>query len=924
MGRRPRILAAALVGAGAAAVAAAQSAVEYDLRVVSQGLPVEIEAATGLEVAITIANDGTLPWAPADGFALSYHWLDPQGTVVVRDGLRTALPATIAGGEELALVAAVEAPRVVGEHALQWDVVHEGVRWLSEVDPTPVQPSPVTLVAGHDFELVAGGSVRTAVAASELVVQLALRNTGVRSWADDGSFAVSYHWLGRDGAVADWEGRRTPLPRSVAPGETIELTAVVGVPAHPGLYRLQWDMVEEGVCWFSDRSPGLPPARLVLAAPDVLAAPAWWAVFCLVAAAAAVSVLVRGGARLAGLFAAADVLWLAGGLVVKQGAVLAAAGARATGGGLLMMLGGAAAAALAVLVLPGRWRPVVCWLAAAAATALLWADAVYIRFFQDLPGPAALAAAGQVGRVGASIRSLVQPSDLWIALDLLPGLVLVTAAQRLRRGTGARMQRLVAAALALAVAGAAVAALRLAERQPQLLQQVFRRLEVARELGVLNLHAVDLGAAASRAWTARELAPERVVEATGWFRDRAPQRAGVGPWFGAAAGCDLVMVQVESLQGFVIGLEIGGREVTPFLNRWRREALWFSNLSDQTAHGRSSDSELATQVSLLPGPGGAAAFRFAGNDFTGLAELLGGRGYHTLSAVPYDGTFWNRRATHPAYGFERSLFAEDFAAGENVGWGLSDRDFLGQAAALLADLPAPYAAYLLTLSLHHPFDGFPPRLKELDVGEWEGTPFGNFLHTMHFFDASLASFVAALDEGGQAGRTVLAVWGDHDAGFEWRPEIAAAMGVKRDAPGWYLSQEVPLFIRVPGAEGLAGERTTAAGHVDVAPTLLALLGIDPAPHPFVGRNLLGEPGPGPVLGEYGCWRTDELLFLQGDGSLAGGRCIELATMAPVPAARCAEGYATARRTEEVSALVLEHDLQQRIQDALAPAETVRP
>ncbi|MCU0233014.1 MAG: sulfatase-like hydrolase/transferase [Thermoanaerobaculales bacterium] len=924
MGRRPRILAAALVGAGAAAVAAAQSAAEFDLRVVSQELPAEIETATGLEVAVTIANDGTRPWSPAEGFALSYHWLDPRGRVVVRDGRRTALPATIAGGEERAFVAVVEAPRLVGEHALQWDVVHEGVRWLSEVDPTPVQPSPVTLVAGHDFELVAGASVRMVVAASELAVPLALRNTGRRSWADDGSFAVSYHWLGRDGAVADWEGRRTPLPRSVAPGETIELTARVAVPARPGLYRLRWDMVEEGVCWFSDRSPGLPPARLVLAAPDVLSAPAWWAVFCLVAAAAAVSATARGGARLAAVFAAADVLWLAGGLVVKQGAVLAAAGARATGGGLLMTLGGGAAAALVVLVLPGRWRPAVCWLAAAAATVLLWADVVYIRFFQDLPGAAALSAAGQVGRVEASIRSLLRVSDLWIALDLLPGLVLVTAARRLRRETGAGAQRLIAAALVSTVAGAAVAALQLADRQPQILQQVFRRLEVARQLGVLNLHAVDLGAAALRSWTARELAPERVAEVAAWFREVAPQRAGVGPWFGSAAGCDLVMVQVESLQGFVIGLEIGGREVTPFLNRWRREALWFSNLSDQTAHGRSSDSELATQVSLLPGPGGAAAFRFAGNDFTGLAEVLGERGYRTLSAVPYDGGFWNRRVTHPAYGFERSLFVDDFAAGEEVGWGLSDRDFLGQAAARLAELPSPSAVYLLTLSLHHPFAGFPPHLRELDVGGWEGTPFGNFLHTMHFFDASLASFVAALDEGGRAERTVVAVWGDHDAGFEWRPEIAAAMGARRDAAGWYLSQEVPLFIRVPQADGLLGERTAAAGHVDVAPTLLALLGVDPAPYPFVGRNLLGEPGAGPVLGEYGCWRTDELLFLQGDGSLAGGRCLELATMAAAPAARCAAGFGTARRAEEVSALVLEHDLQQRIRDALASAETVRP
>ena len=140
----------------------------------------------------------------------------------------------------------------------------------------------------------------------------------------------------------------------------------------------------------------------------------------------------------------------------------------------------------------------------------------------------------------------------------------------------------------------------------------------------------------------------------------------------------------------------------------------------------------------------------------------------------------------------------------------------------------PFAAYLLTLSLHHPFAGFPSHLEKLDVGIWKGTPVGNFLHTMHFFDASLAAFMADLERGGLADDAVVAIWGDHDAGFEWRPEVASAMGATHDAAGWYLSQEVPLFIRVPNVDTLRGERTVAAGHTDVAPTLLAVLGIDPA------------------------------------------------------------------------------------------------
>jgi hypothetical protein len=37
---------------------------------------------------------------------------------------------------------------------------------------------------------------------------------------------------------------------------------------------------------------------------------------------------------------------------------------------------------------------------------------------------------------------------------------------------------------------------------------------------------------------------------------------------------------------------------------------------------------------------------------------------------------------------------------------------------------------LITLSLHHPFAAFPDRHKILKLGGLEGTPFGNYLHTI--------------------------------------------------------------------------------------------------------------------------------------------------------------------------------------------------
>ncbi len=227
-------------------------------------------------------------------------------------------------------------------------------------------------------------------------------------------------------------------------------------------------------------------------------------------------------------------------------------------------------------------------------------------------------------------------------------------------------------------------------------------------------------------------------------------------------------------------------------------------------------------------------------------------------------------------------------------------------------MPEPWCAYLLTLSLHHPFEGFPDHEKLLAIGEWEGTPFGNYLHTMNYFDRALTDFVAVLDSGGLGERTVLALWGDHDAGFEWRAEIASVMGTTHDTAGWYLSQRVPLVIRVPQTEAPAGSLELPAGHADVAPTLLALLGVDPAPFAFIGRNLLGSPGAGPVVGEYRCWRDETHLYLRRGPQLADGDCIELATMGKIAVEACAAGFEAARREVEMSRLVLEYDLQERL------------
>jgi hypothetical protein len=96
---------------------------------------VEVEPGAEVAVPVTVTNAGAAPWHAAgdDPFRVSYHWLDPRaGSIRVLDGERTPLPHAVGPGERITLDALVIAPSEAGVHVLAWDVVHEGVAWLSE------------------------------------------------------------------------------------------------------------------------------------------------------------------------------------------------------------------------------------------------------------------------------------------------------------------------------------------------------------------------------------------------------------------------------------------------------------------------------------------------------------------------------------------------------------------------------------------------------------------------------------------------------------------------------------------------------------------------------------------------------------------------------------------------------------------------
>lgn len=95
-------------------------------------------------------------------------------------------------------------------------------------------------------------------AGARTTARLTLVNDGSATWRSRGAdgLQLAYHWLDPRGNAIVWDGLRTPFPRPVPPGESVELEAPLVAPRPPGRYVLRFDLVEEHRFWLSEVGVG--------------------------------------------------------------------------------------------------------------------------------------------------------------------------------------------------------------------------------------------------------------------------------------------------------------------------------------------------------------------------------------------------------------------------------------------------------------------------------------------------------------------------------------------------------------------------------------------------------------------------------------------------------------------------------------------
>jgi hypothetical protein len=113
----------------------------------------------------------------------------------------------------------------------------------------------------------------TVPAGEAFVAELDAMNAGGLRWTPPTlvwpRLFLSYHVRDPAGEVMVWDGARTPVGRVVDPGESAAFLPIVEAPDRPGDYVLEFDLVDEGECWFAEcgSATACVPLRVAAASP---------------------------------------------------------------------------------------------------------------------------------------------------------------------------------------------------------------------------------------------------------------------------------------------------------------------------------------------------------------------------------------------------------------------------------------------------------------------------------------------------------------------------------------------------------------------------------------------------------------------------------------------------------------------------------
>lgn len=270
---------------------------------------------------------------------------------------------------------------------------------------------------------------------------------------------------------------------------------------------------------------------------------------------------------------------------------------------------------------------------------------------------------------------------------------------------------------------------------------------------------------------------------------------------------NVVLISVESLSAEYSGTYGRKDSLTPQLDALTKDSLLFTDLY---ANGTRTVRGLeALALSVPPTPGESIVKREHNEGLFSLASVFNSKGYTSQFLYGGYGAFDNMNYFFGHNGYEvhdREEIPKEGIHQANI-WGVADEDLYTLSMKQFDRVYAsgkPFFAHVMTTSNHRPYT-FPA-----NRGPW---PQGKRESAVAYTDWAIGDFLRRARNHPWFANTVFVITADH----------CASSGGKASLP--VFRYRIPMWVYAPGHVA-PGRFTEMISQVDIAPTLLGMLGMD--------------------------------------------------------------------------------------------------
>ena len=304
---------------------------------------------------------------------------------------------------------------------------------------------------------------------------------------------------------------------------------------------------------------------------------------------------------------------------------------------------------------------------------------------------------------------------------------------------------------------------------------------------------------------------------------------------GIAKDKNVILLQLESYQNFLLNKTINGKEITPNINKFMNENIKVENMIIQS-YSTTADSEHSTMNSLYPLENGMAFAQYSSNSYDDIFGIYKDAGYYTMYMHGNDGAFWNRKNVYNLLDVDEVDFIDSFDEDSLlINQWIADEDLYKQAVKKMKsaeDNNGKFFANIISASCHNAFDlpGLENKYDKvsIDIGKYDDTFFGHYLEAANYADYSFGIFIDELKKNGLYDNTVIFIFGDHYAMQMYNDEMLEFIAETEHKYNTVETEinyvNVVCGLRIPGVEHMTLEKTVSK--LDIKPTLLAMSGLE--------------------------------------------------------------------------------------------------